>query len=140
HPSVRWFDYAQPTDRRVTIPHQRNLGVRHSRGETIVFIDASCVPDPGWLQSLIRPLLSEGEPLAAGSYRSAGGRSIRDEASHFVGDKRYLDEAPTLNLAVAREVLDRVGEFDERFDYGSDVDFTWRAVDAGCRIRYVPEA
>jgi Glycosyl transferase family 2 len=140
HPRVRWFDYEQPAGRGVTIPHQRNVGVGHSRGEVIVFIDASCVPDPGWLPALIGPLQSEGESLAAGSYRSAGARGIRDEASHFVGQRRYLDEAPTLNLAVARQVFELIGGFDESFDYGSDVDFTWRAVDAGCRIRYVPEA
>jgi hypothetical protein len=27
HPWVRWFDYEQPDDVRVTIAHQRNLGV-----------------------------------------------------------------------------------------------------------------
>ncbi len=33
-----------------------------------------------------------------------------------------------------------MGGFDERFAYGSDIDFTWRLVDAGYRIRAVPEA
>jgi cellulose synthase/poly-beta-1,6-N-acetylglucosamine synthase-like glycosyltransferase len=140
HPRVRWFDYEQPAGRGVTIPHQRNLGVRHSRGEVIVFIDASCVPDTGWLPALIRPLQSEGEPLAAGSYRSSGARGIRDEARHFVGERRYLDEAPTLNLAVARRVFELIGAFDESFDYGSDVDFTWRLNDAGYRVRHIPDA
>jgi GT2 family glycosyltransferase len=82
----------------------------------------------------------EGELLVAGSHRSAGRRGIRDEFTHFVGDRRYIGEASTLNLAVARPVFELIGGFDVSFRYGSDIDFTWRAVDAGCRIRYVPEA
>jgi GT2 family glycosyltransferase len=33
-----------------------------------------------------------------------------------------------------------VGGFDESFDYGSDIDFSWRLRDAGVRLRSVPEA
>jgi GT2 family glycosyltransferase len=84
--------------------------------------------------------MEEGELIVAGSYQSAGKRGIRDEDLHFVGTGRYIDQAPTLNLAVARRVFDTVGGFDESFHYGSDLDFTWRAVEHGLRIRYVPEA
>lgn len=137
---VRWIDFDGASAGKPTIPEQRNVGLSESGGTVIVFIDASCVPDPGWLPALIGPIAGEGEMLVAGSYRSARARSIRDEASHFVGPRRYLPEAPTLNLAVTREVFERVGTFDESFAYGSDVDFTWRAVDAGLRIRYIPQA
>jgi GT2 family glycosyltransferase len=53
---------------------------------------------------------------------------------------RYLESCGTGNLAFRRAAFDAVGGFDERFEYGSDTDFTWRLVDAGYRIRYVPEA
>ncbi len=52
----------------------------------------------------------------------------------------YLEEAATINLAVHRTVFEQVGGFDETFAYGSDVDFTWRLVDAGLRVRYEPLA
>lgn len=139
-PQVRWVEFDAASAAKATIPEQRNAGVSASSGSVIVFIDASCVPDPGWLPALIEPISGEGERLVAGSYRSARTRSIRDETSHFVGKRRYLHEAPTLNLAVARDVFERIGTFDESFEYGSDVDFTWRAVDAGLQIRYAPEA
>jgi GT2 family glycosyltransferase len=138
-PQVRWIEF-RPRSDKPTIAEQRNVGVASSRGEIVVFIDASCVPDPGWLSTLIRPLVEEGELIVAGSHRSAGKRSIRDEDAHFVGNGRYIPEAPTLNLAVHRSVFERIGGFDEAFRYGSDLDFTWRAVDHGYRIRYVPEA
>jgi GT2 family glycosyltransferase len=52
----------------------------------------------------------------------------------------YVRECPTLNVAFRREAFDAVGGFDERFAYGSDVDFSWRLNDAGYRIRLVPDA
>jgi GT2 family glycosyltransferase len=52
----------------------------------------------------------------------------------------YLKQAATINLALRRQVFDAVGMFDERFAYGSDTDFSWRVVDAGIKIRWVPDA
>ncbi len=138
-PEAHWIAFdADPS--KPTIAEQRNRGVSASQGDVVVFLDASCVPDPGWLPELIGPLVIDGEMLVAGSHRSAAKRSIRDEVAHFIGDRHYVEEASTLNLAVARPVFELIGGFDEDFHYGSDVDFSWRAVDAGCRIRYVPEA
>jgi GT2 family glycosyltransferase len=137
-PGVRWIPF--PPKGRPTIPEQRNVGVGHSRGEVIVFIDASCVPGAGWLDALLAPMAEDGEAIVAGSHRSHGKPTIHDEDAHFVAGSRYIREAPTLNLAVAKSVFTSIGGFDEEFGYGSDVDFTWRAVDAGYQIRYVPEA
>ena len=53
----------------------------------------------------------------------------------------YLGEGPTINLAdLAASPLDTAGEFDESFEYGSDIDYTWRIIRSGVRIRFVPEA
>jgi GT2 family glycosyltransferase len=43
-------------------------------------------------------------------------------------------------MAIHRAAFDRVGIFDERFSYGSDVDFCWRAADAGVPILMVTGA
>lgn len=138
-PAVRWIVFP-PRAGKPTIPEQRNAGVGGASGEVVVFTDASCVPSEGWLSRLLAPIAAEGEAIVAGGVRSTGRPGLRDEAAHFLGGARYLREAPTINLAVARRVFDAVGTFDERFAYGSDADFTWRAVDAGYRIRYEPAA
>jgi Glycosyltransferase like family 2 len=139
-PHVRWFPFDPAPTGKPTIPEQRNVGVAESRGTVIVFIDAGCIPEPGWLPALVGPIANDGELLVAGLCRSAAEPSIRDRAAHFAKGRRYLDEAPTMNLAIARRVFDLIGGFDEAFHYGSDIDFTWRALDAGCQIRYVPDA
>lgn len=138
-PAARWIAFA-PRPGKKTIPEQRNVGIGAATGDVVVFIDASCTPDPGWLELLVAPIASDGESVVAGATRSSGSSRLRDQNAHFLGSATYIHEAPTINLAVTREVFDRAGTFDETFHYGSDVDFTWRVVDAGFRIRYVPEA
>ena len=138
-PGVRWIPFA-PIPGRVTIPHQRNAGLAAAGGRIIVFIDAGCVPDEGWLDRVVAPIRAGAETVVAGSHRSPTGTSHRDEDTSRREGREYLAEAPTINLAITREVFTAVGGFDERFDYGSDVDLCWRIVDAGHRIRYVPEA
>jgi GT2 family glycosyltransferase len=43
-------------------------------------------------------------------------------------------------MAFRREAFDAVDGFDESFEYGSDIDFSWRLVEEGKRIRSVPTA
>ena len=138
-PKVRWIPFA-PIPGRPSIPHQRNVGVAQTTQDIVVFIDASCVPGPDWLEQLCAPIVAGEETIVAGRHRSTTGQSYRDLAVDRLEGRRYLTEAMTINLAIARSVLTQLEGFDESFRYGSDVDFSWRAIDAGHRIRYAPEA
>lgn len=137
-PETRWIEFP-PNPTKPTIPEQRNVGVRSSTGDVIVFLDAGCIPVAGWLNHLLQPIW-DGEAIVAGGHRSAGGEGLRDEVGRRLQGRDYLDEAPTMCLAVDRRLFDVVGGFDEAFHYGSDIDFTWRVIDAGFRIRYAPDA
>ena len=139
HPGVRWSSFSPPPGVRVSIPHQRNAGVRAASGDVIVFTDAGCRPHAGWLQRLIAPL-EAGEHVVAGIATSPGGRGLHDTNAARVAASEYLTECPTINMGFRRTAFDAIGGFDERFEYGSDIDFTWRLVDAGFRIRCVADA
>lgn len=137
---IRWMQFALPPGVQVSIPHQRNTGVRTAHGEIIVFTDAGCRPEQEWLARLVAPLL-QGERVTAGLALGApGSTGLYECAARQAMESRYLTECPTINFAFRREVFDVVGGFDEGFAYGSDVDFTWRLTDAGYRIRCVPDA
>lgn len=138
--SVRWTDFKQPAGTRITIPHQRNAGVREARGDMIVFTDAGCVPEARWLERLAGSV-RRGEHVACGlTLSTAQGVQLHDEAARKPMEQDYLPECGTGNLAFRREVYDQVGGFDEAFQYGSDTDFSWRVLAAGYRIRAVPGA
>lgn len=141
HPQVLWLSFTPPLAVKVSIPHQRNVGVRSSRGDVIIFTDAGCRPRAGWLIHMVAAVREEGEEVVAGlAVAPAGSHSHYELEVKRVQGARYLEEAPTLNLAFTRVAFMAVGGFDERFEYGSDLDFSWRLVDHGYRIRSLPEA
>ena len=136
-PNVRWVEFTRPPGIGVSIPHQRNCGIRATKGEIIVFTDAGCVPQNGWLVHLVAPLVAGSERMTCGP-SWVGDNVFSPERGVPVPE--YVDEAATINLAFVRELVDEVGDFDETFDYGSDVDFTRRVVTSGNRIRFVADA
>jgi glycosyltransferase involved in cell wall biosynthesis len=136
-PNVQWVDFTPPPAIRVSIPHQRNCGIRATKGEIIVFTDAGCIPEEKWLVRLLAPLVSGSERMTCGP-SWVGDNVYSPERGAPV--PRYVDEAATINLAFTRELVDEVGEFDEAFEYGSDIDFTRRVVASGTPIRYVADA
>jgi GT2 family glycosyltransferase len=116
----------------------RNAGARASDARVIAFLDADCVPSAGWLDAL----LAAGAPLAGGPVEwrtserptnverfDAAWRARAREGGGWTGSG---------NLAVRREVFDRVGGFDPSYPRaGEDVDFCRRA---GVPVAFVPEA
>ena len=111
----------------------------------VAFTDADCLPQPHWLRA-------HWEVLATGVEQSGGAVhvTLRSAASpaEFVDRMRHLQQeryvrvdhyAATANLAVRRELLDRM-RFDDRLTTGGDADFGRRAHAAGTRLVYNPEA
>jgi GT2 family glycosyltransferase len=137
---VRWVAFRRPPGVSVSIPHQRNVGVREAEGDIIVFTDAGCSPEPGWLERLVKPLGQDERVTAGIALAADGSPGPYALAVAAARSTEYLSECPTINLAFHRAAFDAVDGFDEQFAYGSDLDFTWRLVAAGYRIRSVPEA
>lgn len=140
HEWARWIDYTQPLGVHITIAHQRNLGARLAEGDIIVFTDSGCLPEDGWLERLIAPIVDEGEFVSCGPARSIG-KSVYS-GIHWRGnaDEDYVPYAATINLAFRREAFEEVGGFDESFGSAEDIDFTWRLTDCGYRLRWVQDA
>jgi glycosyltransferase involved in cell wall biosynthesis len=139
---VRFLDSGQA----VTAPVSRNLGIQAAQGHVLVFIDSDCIPQAGWLEGLLRRLAA-GEDVVIGSVLSptdnywvlAYNISLFHEFMAFAlpGPRRYL---PTLNLAVRREVVTRVGLMDETLPRGQDIDWGIRMAQAGYRLYFEPSA
>ncbi|HEY8081762.1 MAG TPA: glycosyltransferase, partial [Acidimicrobiales bacterium] len=138
HPWVNWNDYVRPAGRAITIPHQRNAGVAIATGEVIAFCDVGGIPEHGWLSRLTAPIIS-------GSATATGGpvRSLRPSSYGTLNDLpsgSVVRRVVTCNFAFSRALFDRIGGFDERFDYGSDTEFGWRIEGAGESVVSVADA
>ena len=131
-PSVRWIYYHNIKNKEITLPEQRNLGLKKAQGDIIAFIDADCLPENNWLIELAKSINDEEKIIVTGLIKSIGKKTTWDVEE----ERKYLDEASTNNLAFKKEIIKEVGFFDEKLNYGEDTDFTWRATDLGYKIRY----
>jgi hypothetical protein len=135
---VEWIDFEKPFWRSTSIPNQRNLGVRVADCDIVAFCDAGGRPSPGWLNSLVGALRVEGwdyvcGPIIPTSYGALGIFNDLPTGS-------TANSAPTANVAFTRDAFERVSGFDERFNYGSDIDFQQRLMSAGTPCFVVNEA
>lgn len=138
HVWVRWHDYIPSAGRTVTIPHQRNVGVSVATGDVIVFCDAGGIPETGWLSHLTSPILAGLASATGGPIRSR--HRYAYDTLNDLPTGAVLRQLVTSNVAFTRELFDRVGGFDERYDYGSDTDFGWRIELAGEEVVSVSDA
>lgn len=132
----------------------RNIGVRHARGDLIVVVDGHCeLEGRDYLRNLVDAFersaadcLGRPQPLDV-TGATALQRAIAAARSSWLGHHPdsfiYSSEeqfVPAKSVAVAyrREVFDRVGEFDERFDACEDVELNHRIDRAGLRCFFTP--
>ena len=129
------------------LPRGRNIGIGEARGEVIAFTDADCVPDPEWLEYGLARIQETGSDILAGGItipipRDAPIAALVDSAT-YLDQERYTLRGfgAGANLWVRRELLDRVGRFDERLEaYGGDEEeLCQRALRHGATLVYAPE-
>ncbi len=124
----------------------RNAGIAVARGSILAFTDADCVPSPAWLAAATTAI-EQGADLAAGGIvmrHSPHATTVeRYDSAVYLRQEDLVTQhgwAVTANLVVRRSVIDAVGPFDPSLPSGGDREFCQRAVAAGHRLVYVPEA
>ena len=121
----------------------RNRGVRAARADLLAFTDDDCRPAPDWLERLVeRAARERGDFILQG--RTEPDPDERDRLYGLARSQFIVGPSPwfeACNILYPRELFERMGGFDERFDGGGeDADLGLRAVEAGARRVYVDEA
>jgi hypothetical protein len=123
----------------------RNRGAAEAASRLYAFTDADCVAEPGWLEALLE--CRSVAPLVAGDVqvrvRDHPNAIERYEMMWRFGQEAWVSQgwAATANLLVQAEAFEAVGGFDPTWRHiGEDVDFCFRARDAGYGLGYCGRA
>jgi GT2 family glycosyltransferase len=133
-------------DQSLNPAEARNLGIRSTTAERIIFLDSDCLPEPGWLDAMLANLV-EDRVIVSGAIRI-----VPDQYLRLAGNVSTFNEytsglpasgrlfLPTFSLGLHRRVISLHGGFDERLPRAEDLDFTIRMQQAGYRLRFEPAA
>jgi len=142
YPEVRFLRTEQP----VSAGKARNLGIQEAISDKLFFIDSDCIALPGWINTLLKGF-DIGWKVIGGSVQSPTNDfwqmvynlSMFHEqlTSKKSGEHSYL---ATLNLAVHRDVVKKVGLLNVDLMRGQDIEWTSRMTLAGYHLFFEPKA
>jgi GT2 family glycosyltransferase len=147
-------------ERNLGFAAANNLGLQAAAGDVLMLLNQDTVVQPGWLSALVGALLADpGIGIAGskalypdGTIQHAGGYvDRRGESNHYghrqedVGQfdlMRDVDFVTGAALAITRRAFETIGGLDEGFTpaYYEDVDWCFRAREAGFQVVYIPQA
>jgi GT2 family glycosyltransferase len=107
----------------------RNLGIKNARGSIVAFTDPDCVADAGWLAEHVKHYSSEDVAGVEGRVETDW-----DEMLYPIRVAPAASRYVTCNISYRREVLERVGLFNESFRWKEDDELAYRVLGAGWRI------
>jgi GT2 family glycosyltransferase len=142
-PSLRIIDASS----RRGVSHARNCGARSADGELILICDADDRVRSSWVRRMAETSRSYdliGGYLDTRSLNDVETRSWRNPFSPSSLPTGMLDHLPFAvgaNVGVTRECFEAIGGWREEYVCGGDdIDFSWRAQQAGFRLGMAPGA
>jgi glycosyltransferase involved in cell wall biosynthesis len=126
--------------------YARNLGVKNASGDIVFFLDSDCYAEPDWIENALPHFGSNPENVGVtGQTCLWNTESPVARFLAYVGGRvnmptemKTVKIAPTMNLALKREIVDDVGGFDDALIRCEDTDLTYK-ISQNHRILYDPD-
>ncbi len=126
----------------------RNTGFRRAANELVASLDADCVPDPGWLASMVRyfddpDVAGVGGRLIEGNQRTVADRWRRAHMGQQWGDQPLFNPKFLFgcNNVFRKSAIQEAGGYDESMrTNGEDADICRRLREKGWNLVYDPES
>jgi|688.fasta_scaffold169992_3 glycosyltransferase involved in cell wall biosynthesis len=151
---VRIFEVSQ-----ANLGISRNLGIKHSTGEYIAFIDDDCIPGRFWLSELVESISSENvdgiggmiydvptdtflwERVMSDNFGNVTVNNSNQEINRDYSESKKFLYLPTCNALFKRSSLISVGGFNRYIKYGyDDVEMSFRLISNGFQLKYIDSA
>jgi GT2 family glycosyltransferase len=130
----------------------KNRGIQLAKGDILAFTDDDCVWSTDYVSDLLRYYESDAGPIIRGGRVELGDPTdlpftikVEDEPEVYGGTVHPGGFVHGCNLTIPREVIDRIGGFDELFGPGApfkageETELIYRAHKAGIPVHYVPD-
>ena len=127
----------------------RNLAANRSKGDIIIFTDADCIPEPDFVEEMIKPFSDETVIGVQGSYETLNKHNIIARyVGYEIGLRHHrmrkcmtIDHIGTFAGAYRRRIFLDSGGFDTNFKRadGEDTDLSYRLSRVG-KLVYNPQA
>jgi glycosyltransferase involved in cell wall biosynthesis len=108
----------------------RNLGVKKSKGQIVLFTDADCIPDKKWIKNMVDPFNDKEIIGVSGTYKTFNKHSLIarfagyeiEERHKELKKQKYIDFIGTFSAAFRKNIFLKVRGFDEMFPTSSGED------------------
>jgi glycosyltransferase involved in cell wall biosynthesis len=124
----------------------RNRGYALASADVIAFTDDDCQPAVDWLARIEAGILAGAGILLGRTTAEEGAWEGRGTWDHWMVTDGADPMFSTCNIGYRRDLLERLGGFDETFtstrggaQWGEDTDLGWRAVEQGAHLVYDPD-
>ncbi len=142
-PSVRLIHL----DQRKWPGAARNVGIRETHCEYLVFMDADCIAPSGWLAKLLERLIDEDRPVVGGSLLNAFPENKVAETEYLLEFNEFvpacaegkLDFIPTAHIGYHSSVFEEHGLFMENPMLSADRLFNTNLTMKGVPLYFDPE-
>ena len=134
--SQRWEDVRVVSTGPVGPAEKRDIGMEKSQGEILAFLDDDAFPSQRWLKSAVKYFQNKEIAAVGGPAVTPEKNSLRQKASGLVyssllgggtyvyryipKEVREVDDYPTCNLLVRKNILEKLGGFKSLFWPGED--------------------
>ncbi|GAA0656241.1 glycosyltransferase family 2 protein [Salarchaeum japonicum] len=130
-------DYEVLLQRENNASKARNTGIRKANSEKLVFLDDDSIPHPNYLERA--SALLDKYPAVGGHIQHPQNSPLAEVGYDFPEAEGPMKEWIGCNMAVRREVFEKVGGFDERFVHGHEETELAHRVREHYDIYYAPD-
>jgi len=126
----------------------RNIGVKKSSGDLLLFIDSDCEADPNWIKHMVELHRSTHHAAIGGAVINGNDPTIEVAWAGYMAEfreflpeieKKYCRHIPTCNISYKTEIFKELGGFHPEFYPQEDLEFNYRLSQKNQSILFSPD-